>query len=49
MINEGQFNPPVLLFVQSKERAEELLQEFKRDTHIKIDSIHGNKSDAERV
>jgi len=28
MINEGQFTPPVLIFVQSKDRAQELLEQI---------------------
>ena len=49
LINEGHFNPPVLIFVQSKERAEELLVELKSQTHIKVDSIHAGKNQKDRV
>lgn len=44
IINSGNFTPPVLIFVQSKPRAEELLAELKSQTHIKVDSIHSDKS-----
>ena len=43
MINKGEFEAPVLIFVQSKERANELLGEMRKafiNTHIKIDCIH---------
>jgi hypothetical protein len=43
MINRGEFTPPVLIFVQSKERAYELVDELKKsfvNTEIKIDSIN---------
>jgi ATP-dependent RNA helicase DDX52/ROK1 len=43
LINSGCFTPPVLLFVQSKERAEELVAEFRKQTHIKVESIHSDK------
>ena len=42
IINQGDFNPPVLIFMQSKERAEELLTTIRQscvNTPIKIDRI----------
>lgn len=42
LINEGKFTPPVLIFMQSKERAAELLSEIQKscvNTQIKIDTI----------
>lgn len=51
IINEGRFTPPVLIFVQSKERGKELLQEINmsfENIKIKIDFIHQDKSHEER-
>lgn len=49
LINKGEFSPPALIFVQSKERADELLNEIKKLQLIKIDSIHSSKSQKERL
>eukprot|EP00828_Plagiopyla_frontata_P011729 TRINITY_DN16519_c0_g1_i3.p2 TRINITY_DN16519_c0_g1~~TRINITY_DN16519_c0_g1_i3.p2 ORF type:complete len:329 (-),score=55.34 TRINITY_DN16519_c0_g1_i3:61-1047(-) len=47
LINNGEFIPPVLIFVQSKERAEDLLKEIKQfESHI--DCIHNHKTKSER-
>ncbi|KAL4510357.1 hypothetical protein ABPG72_008247 [Tetrahymena utriculariae] len=51
IINNGEFNPPVLIFVQSKERGEELLSMIKSscvNTPIKIDKIDSDKQKEER-
>ena len=40
-------NPPVLIFLQSKERAKELYDELKFDS-IRVDVIHSDLSQAER-
>lgn len=47
MIHEGGIHPPVLIFVQSKERATELYDELKTE-NVKLDVIHANKSKHER-
>ncbi len=47
MINQGGLEPPVLIFVQSKERATELYDELKTE-RIKPEVIHADKSLAER-
>jgi ATP-dependent RNA helicase DDX52/ROK1 len=39
--------PPVLIFVQSKERAQELHRELENDD-IKVDSIHADRTQAQR-
>ncbi|KRZ85312.1 putative ATP-dependent RNA helicase DDX52 [Trichinella sp. T8] len=46
MFIEG-FTPPVLIFVQSKDRAEQLYNEFKFD-EVKIDYIHSDLPKKER-
>ncbi|KAL1240003.1 putative ATP-dependent RNA helicase [Trichinella pseudospiralis] len=46
MFIEG-FSPPVLIFVQSKDRAEQLYNEFKFD-EVKIDYIHSDLPKKER-
>jgi len=46
LIQEG-IKPPVILFVQSKERAKELFEELKHDK-LKVDAIHSDKSQSER-
>ncbi|XP_076464904.1 putative ATP-dependent RNA helicase DDX52 [Babylonia areolata] len=46
LIREG-ITPPVLIFVQSKQRAKELYSEFMYDS-IKVDVIHADKPQAER-
>jgi len=43
LINEGQFEPPVLIFVQSKSRAAELLDEIARSAvHLTIKAANIN-------
>jgi ATP-dependent RNA helicase DDX52/ROK1 len=44
---EKSLNPPVLLFVQNKERAKELYNELKFDD-IRVDAIHADLSQEER-
>ncbi len=42
IINDGKFTPPVLIFVQSKERTQELFDEMKKsflNTVIKVDCM----------
>ncbi|KAM3140403.1 hypothetical protein pb186bvf_007563 [Paramecium bursaria] len=49
IINEGRLSPPVLIFVQSKQRAESLLIEFVNlQSQIRVDCIHGCKTTQER-
>ena len=40
MISKGEWNTPVLIFVQSKERALELYNELKEHRSIRYDFIH---------
>ena len=40
MISKGEWNTPVLIFVQSKERAVELYNELKEHRSIRYDFIH---------
>ena len=42
LINQGEFTPPVLIFMQSKERAKELQLEIY-NKNIKIESIFNEK------
>ena len=45
-LKEG-FTPPLLIFVQSKQRAKELFHELKFD-QVNVDVIHGDKKKQER-
>ena len=49
LIREG-VKPPVLIFVQEKERAKELFEELKSDRHLnlKVDVIHSGRSELQR-
>ena len=47
LIVGGGLSPPVLIFVQNKERAEALTKELQHD-RINVDSIHGGRSQAAR-
>ena len=47
LVNAGGLKPPVLIFVQSKERANALHSELNFDK-IKVDVIHGGRSQAAR-
>lgn len=47
MIHEGDIDPPVLVFVQSKERAMELYEEIGTEK-IKLGVIHADRKPAER-
>jgi len=47
MIMNGGLDPPVLIFVQSKERAMELYDELKGE-NLKLDVIHADRSQEER-
>ncbi|CAD8071366.1 unnamed protein product [Paramecium primaurelia] len=42
LINEGQMTPPVLVFVQSKTRAEALMYEIQQLKVIRVNCIHGD-------
>jgi ATP-dependent RNA helicase DDX52/ROK1 len=48
MIKEGQFTPPVLIFVQSKERAQQLFHELIYDG-INVDVIHADRTQSQRT
>ena len=47
LIRQGRFNPPVLIFVQSKERAQQLFHELVFDG-INVDVIHADRTQAQR-
>ncbi|TIA86919.1 hypothetical protein E3P99_03543 [Wallemia hederae] len=47
LVQEGQMKPPVLIFVQSVERANELFNELVYDG-VRVDVIHGERSAAQR-
>ena len=47
LIQQGQLKPPVLLFLQNKERAKELYRELVYEG-INIDVIHGDRSQQQR-
>lgn len=40
-------NPPILIFVQSKDRAKQLFEELRFEK-VKVDVIHADKTDAQR-
>jgi ATP-dependent RNA helicase DDX52/ROK1 len=44
---QGEFKPPVLMFVQSKERAQQLFHELIYEG-INVDVIHSNRTQAQR-
>lgn len=48
LVRAGQMDPPVLIFVQSKERATELYGEMRNIPNIKVAVIHADKSIEER-
>ncbi|XP_049521430.1 probable ATP-dependent RNA helicase DDX52 isoform X1 [Dermacentor silvarum] len=47
LVKEGQLQPPVLVFVQSKQRAKELFAELVYDG-INVDVIHAERTQAQR-
>ena len=47
MIQEGKLRPPVIIFVQSKERAKDLYAELVYDG-INVDAIHSERTQAKR-
>ncbi|TIA93961.1 hypothetical protein E3P81_00542 [Wallemia ichthyophaga] len=47
LVQEGQMKPPVLIFVQSVDRANELFNELVYDG-VRVDVIHGERTPAQR-
>lgn len=47
LVQEGEMKPPVLIFVQSVERANELFNELVYDG-VRVDVIHGERTPAQR-
>ena len=47
LVQTGEFKPPVLIFVQTVERANELFNELVYD-NIRVDVIHGERTPAQR-
>ena len=47
IVQEGKFKPPVIIFVQSKDRAKELYAELVYDG-INVDAIHSERTQAKR-
>jgi ATP-dependent RNA helicase DDX52/ROK1 len=47
LVQEGALKPPVLIFVQSKERAEQLFHELVYD-NLNVDVMHADRTPAQR-
>lgn len=47
LVLEGRIHPPVLIFVQSKERAQQLFRELILDG-LNVDAIHSDRTQAQR-
>ena len=48
LVLDGEMTPPVLVFVQSKERAKDLYNELNKDKTLKVDVIHSERSQLQR-
>jgi len=48
LVREGRLRPPVLIFVQSKERVQQLAKELQFDK-LHVDVIHADRTEAQRM